>query len=85
MQLYRDCLRLADYISTRGGNGANSRLVLRAQVRDAFKRNKDEQDPAEVEKQKDAAIRGLSNYMFYEAQRMAKEEGDSEGKGELDG
>jgi hypothetical protein len=25
----------ADYISTRGGNGANSRLVLRAQVRDA--------------------------------------------------
>ena len=80
MQLYRDCLRLADYISTRGGL-ASSRIVLRAQVRDAFKKNKDEQDPAEIEKQKDAAIRGLSNYMFYEAQRMAKEEGGEAGEG----
>lgn len=65
---------MADYISTRGGGNASSRVVLRAQVREAFKKNRDEQDPAEVEKQKDAAIRGLSNYMFYEAQRMAGEE-----------
>eukprot|EP00889_Picochlorum_renovo_P005596 jgi/Picre1/32626/NNA_007972.t1 len=70
IKLYRDCLRLADYISTKGGN----RLVLRTQVREAFRKNKDETDPEEIEKQKDAAVRGLSNYMFFEAQRMAKEE-----------
>jgi hypothetical protein len=28
----------------------------------------------QIEQQKDDAIRGLSNYMFFEAQRMAKEE-----------
>jgi hypothetical protein len=48
--------------------------VLRTQVREAFRKNKDETDPEEIEKQKDAAVRGLSNYMFFEAQRMAKEE-----------
>ena len=53
-------------------------MVLRAQVREAFQKNRDEQDPVEIEKQKDAAIRGLSNYMFYEAQRIAGEE-DGEG------
>ncbi len=48
--------------------------MLRTQVREAFRKNKDEADPEEIEKQKDAAVRGLSNYMFFEAQRMAKEE-----------
>lgn len=48
--------------------------MLRTQVREAFRKNKDETDPEEIEKQKDAAVRGLSNYMFFEAQRMAKEE-----------
>ncbi|KAL4423768.1 hypothetical protein ABPG75_001069 [Micractinium tetrahymenae] len=70
VQLYRDCLRLADYISTQGGN----RRVLRDQVRQAFKKNKDETDPQRIEEQKEAAVRGLSNYMFHEAQRLAKEE-----------
>ena len=70
-QLYRDCLRLADYITNRGSQA--SRGSLRAQVRDAFRKHQGETDPVEIEKQKDAAIRGLSNYMFYEAQRMAKE------------
>lgn len=60
-------------------------MVLRAQVREAFKKNRDEQDPAEIEKQKDAAIRGLSNYMFYEAQRMAAESGEEGGGNEKDG
>ena len=84
-QLYRDCLRLADYISTRGSQA--SRGSLRAQVRDAFRKNRGETDPVEIEKQKDAAIRGLSNYMFYEAQRMAKEggEGGETHGGEKDG
>jgi hypothetical protein len=49
-------------------------VVLRAQVREAFQKNRDEQDPVQIEKQKDAAIRGLSNYMFFEAQRMAGDE-----------
>ena len=64
-QLYRDCLRLADYITNRGSQA--SRGSLRAQVRDAFRKHQGETDPVEIEKQKDAAIRGLSNYMFYEA------------------
>jgi GTPase len=59
------------YISNRGSQA--SRGSLRAQVRDAFRKHQGETDPVEIEKQKDAAIRGLSNYMFYEAQRMAKE------------
>jgi len=82
-QLYRDCLRLADYISTRGSQA--SRGSLRAQVRDAFRKNQGETDPVEIEKQKDAAIRGLSNYMFYEAQRMAKEGEEGGEGGEKDG
>lgn len=70
IKLYRDCLRLADYISLQGGN----RQALRAQVRLAFRKNQHETDSKKIEEQKEAAIRGLSNYMFHEAQRMAKEE-----------
>ncbi|KAH7621743.1 hypothetical protein Ndes2526B_g02560 [Nannochloris sp. 'desiccata'] len=80
LKLYRDCLRLADYISTRGGN----RDILRRQVIDAFRRNKDETDPKKIEDQKQAAVRGLSNYMFFEAQRLAKEEIE-QGKDKFDG
>ena len=61
---------------------------MRAQVKEAFRKNQHETDPVEIEKQKDAAIRGLSNYMFYEAQRMAKEgeeAGESGNGGEKDG
>ena len=68
------------YISNRGSQA--SRGSLRAQVRDAFRKHQGETDPVEIGKQKDAAIRGLSNYMFYEAQRMAKE---GEEVGEKDG
>ncbi len=42
-------------------------------MRLAFRKNVDERDPKKVEEQKNAAIRGLSNYMFVEAQRMATE------------
>lgn len=70
IKLYRDCMRLADYISTQSGN----RQILRDQVRQAFKKNKDETDTEKIEEQKEAAVRGLSNYMFHEAQRLAKEE-----------
>lgn len=53
-------------------------------MREAFRKNIGETDPVEIEKQKDAAIRGLSNYMFFEAQRMAKEE-VQDGNDTLDG
>ncbi|KAK9916359.1 hypothetical protein WJX75_001772 [Coccomyxa subellipsoidea] len=68
-RLYKDCLRLADYIGTQGGN----RAVLRQQVQVAFRKNVGETDPEKIEEQKQAAFRGLSNYMFHEAQRMAKD------------
>ncbi|KAK9823938.1 hypothetical protein WJX72_006512 [[Myrmecia] bisecta] len=80
LKLYRDCLRLADYISTKGGN----RAVLRQQVSEAFKKNRLETDPKQIEEQRDAAFRGLSNYMFHEAQRMAKEE-VAQGRDKFDG
>lgn len=89
MQLFRDCLRLADYISSRvcfiipsqheltihavssqslrlqhhsvivthplsfqGGN----RQVLRAQVKEAFRRNQHETDLQKIEEQKQAYV-----------------------------
>ncbi|KAK9821243.1 hypothetical protein WJX81_008325 [Elliptochloris bilobata] len=71
-KLYRDSLRLANYVSSRPG-GAN-REVLWQMVRGAFRKNADETDPEKIEKYKEAAIQGLCNYMFIEAQRMAKEQ-----------
>jgi hypothetical protein len=53
-----------------GGN----RATLREQVRIAFRRHQHEADPDKVLAAKKAAVRGLSNYMFIEAQRLAKEE-----------
>ncbi|CAK0734480.1 hypothetical protein CVIRNUC_000437 [Coccomyxa viridis] len=69
-RLYKDCLRLADYIGTQGGN----RAVLRAQIQQTFKKNAGETDPKKIEEQREAAFRGLTNYTFHEAQRMAKEQ-----------
>jgi len=50
----------------------NNRSVLREQVRKAFKANMYETDPGKIEAMRQSAIQGLSNYMFYEAQRMVK-------------
>jgi len=72
-RLYRDCLRMADYLGKKQGN----RAILRDQVRLQFKKNQDERDPEKIKEQKDAAVRGLSNYMVYEAMRMAKAERDT--------
>lgn len=57
-QLFRDCLRLADYLSARQG----SREALRQQVRVAFRKNLDEKDPEKIEEHKEAcvAMRGRS-------------------------
>ncbi|DBA67257.1 TPA: hypothetical protein ACH3X2_001566 [Trebouxia sp. C0005] len=107
-KLYRDCLRLADYVGTKGGNAA----IIKKQVQQQFQRNATETDPTKVRdfdcggrslrkfawtscplstavmqivEQKDAAIRGLSNYMFMEAQRMAKEGVSSSPTDKFDG
>ena len=45
------CLRLAPHTSAPQGG---SRRVLREQVRQAFKKNKDETDPQKIEEQKEA-------------------------------
>lgn len=75
-KLYRDCLRLVDYLASKqGGN----RAALTEQVRLSFRRNVGETNPEKILEQKEAAIRGLSNYMFFEAQRMAKEEVENSG------
>lgn len=72
IKLYRDSLRLADYISSKS-NIPNHRAGLYSTVRAAFRANINETNEAKIEEQKDAAIRGLSNYMFHAAQEMAKE------------
>ena len=69
IQLYRDCLRLVDYVSIRQGN----RQTLRQQVRATFEANRNLSDPEAIEKAKEAAIRGLSNFFVHEAQALAKE------------
>eukprot|EP00884_Botryococcus_braunii_P023462 jgi/Botrbrau1/97/Bobra.0022s0087.1 len=69
IKLYRDCLRLADYIGARGGD----RWALRRHVGSEFRKNAGETDPAKISDCKDAAVRGLANYMFHEAQRMVKD------------
>ncbi|DBB07932.1 hypothetical protein WJX82_002551 [Trebouxia sp. C0006] len=80
-KLYRDCLRLADYVGTKGGNAA----IIKKQVQQQFQRNATETDPTKIAEQKDAAIRGLSNYMFMEAQHMAKEGVSSSPTDKFDG
>ena len=63
LQLYRDCLRLVKHMA---GNSAKGNH-LRAVVRGEFKRNKDEEDPDKVAQLKTDAIRGLTNYLVYQA------------------
>lgn len=70
VKLYRDLLRLADYVSLQTGN----RHTLRKTVIDQFRRNAAETDPKKVEEHRQAAVRALNNYMFHEAQRLAKNE-----------
>jgi hypothetical protein len=79
-KLYRDCLKLAEYIGSQ--SPANKAVVaqsLKRNIRTEFRRNQHETDPQKIDECKEAAVRGLSNYMFHEAQRMAK--ADSKGKG----
>jgi len=67
-KLYRDCLRLADFLAKKQGF---PREALRAQVTAPWRRNQHETDPETIMKQREAAVRGLSNYMMYEASKGA--------------
>jgi len=42
-------------------------------VRQSFRNNLDETDPQKILAHKEAAIRGLSNFMFHEAQVLTKD------------
>ena len=55
VKLYRDCLRLADFLGGKQGN----RGALRHQVRTSFRANIGETNQDKILDQKQAAIRGL--------------------------
>jgi hypothetical protein len=65
--LFRECMRRADYVGAKHGN----REPLRALVRLQFKQNMHETDPIKIQEHKDTAVRGLFNHMFHEAENMA--------------
>jgi hypothetical protein len=67
-KLYRDCLRLADFLAKKQGF---PREALRAQVSAPWRKNQRETDPETIMRQREAAVRGLSNYMMYEASKGA--------------
>lgn len=70
LKLYRDCVRLADVLARKQGW---PRDALRATVREPWRRHANETDPEKITKLREGAIRGLSNYMMYEASRGAME------------
>ena len=59
-ELYRDLLRLCQYV---GGSSAKGD-ALRSTVRSEFRRNAGETDPETIEVQKFSAIRAMSNYLL---------------------
>ena len=68
LELYRDCLRLADFLAKKQGF---PRDAVRAQVIAPWRKNQHEKDPETFMRQRESAVRGLSNYMFYEASKGA--------------
>ena len=70
LKLYRDCMRVADFLAHKQGY---PRDVLRATVREPWRRHMHERDPEKIGKLREGAIRGLSNYMMYEASRGGME------------
>eukprot|EP00741_Cyanophora_paradoxa_P011804 tig00020564_g11408.t1 len=64
LQLFRDCIRLADYLGTKGANGN----ALKRHVRNEFKKHMFESNPEKIEQLRENAFRGLQNYLMYEAQ-----------------
>lgn len=71
-KLYRDCLRLAMHLGSKQTSSRSAQALI-DQVRLSFRRNADETDPEVIKEHKEAAVRGLGNYMFMEATKMAKD------------
>lgn len=67
-QLYRDCIRLADFLAKKQGF---PRKALRTQITAPWRKNQLEKDPETYMRMRESAVRGLSNYMFYEASKGA--------------
>lgn len=63
LQLYRDCLRLVRHVAP--GSSAKSN-ALRSIVRQEFSKNRDLQDPQQIEALRANAIRALSNYLLFQ-------------------
>ena len=70
LQLYRDCLRLIGHIAP--GTSSLKSQSLRRTVRTSFEKNRGLSDPSQIEGAKAGAVRGLANYMMFEA--ASKEE-----------
>ncbi|KAJ7297437.1 hypothetical protein O6H91_Y057200 [Diphasiastrum complanatum] len=70
--LFRECLRRADYIGRMNGN----REIIMSLIRKEFRKNMHETDPEKIKEQKEAAVRGLFNHMFYEAWSMSTGQAD---------
>ena len=62
LKLYRDCLRLADYLAHKQ---SVPRFALREQVRHVWRKNQYLLDAEEIQKAREAALRGLSNSMMH--------------------
>ena len=62
LKLYRDCLRLADYLAFKQ---SVPRFALREQVRQIWRKNQFLIDTEEIQKAREAALRGLSNSMMH--------------------
>ena len=62
LKLYRDCLRLADYLAHKQ---SVPRFALREQVRQVWRKNQYLLDAEEIQKAREAALRGLSNSMMH--------------------
>ncbi|CAI7768106.1 unnamed protein product [Closterium sp. NIES-53] len=68
VRLYRDCLRMADYLTHSRGRGP----AVREHIRSEFRKHMHETDPAKIAELKESATRALTNYMVYEAGSLAR-------------
>ena len=69
-KLYRDCLRLADYVGTLQGN----RGTLLNMVRSQFRKHAGETDEEKIVGFKEDAMRAMGNYALMEANRIQEEQ-----------
>ena len=81
LKLYRDCLRLADYVAHKQ---EVKRALMREEVRSVWRKNQFLIDESEIREKREHAIRGLSNSMMHFATEGAKKAGRSALVNDLD-